>query len=226
MTNGFQHLWSGVQLKLEHATFQFHQMSAAIQPPSGSVGYQHTGAIVGNLWETPFYAALDAFLSATRSVAEIIKCCFGQDRVLRTWLSGLPQDEQDRRKTFQQLYEPHYDVFKDLPLAQARHVSEHRTGYPSVTVEVSGVFGLTHKGGPTQSIPISEATCQPEDPSLPRRPTEHVPLRPSWNDFNIDGQPLFTACQTFLQAAGDLAEASRKIAQQVHGSHTITRPPL
>jgi hypothetical protein len=47
------------------------------------------GVIVDDGWHRAFYAHLDAFLSATRSLPEIIQCCFGVDRRLSGWLKSL-----------------------------------------------------------------------------------------------------------------------------------------
>jgi hypothetical protein len=81
------------------------------------------GTLVGNLWHSPFYASLDAFLSACHSVAEIIKCCFGEDKhpALKTWFGSLSPDEQQRRRAFQEAFQPDYDAFRDLKLAKASH---------------------------------------------------------------------------------------------------------
>jgi hypothetical protein len=53
-------------------------------------------------WHREFYAHLDAFLSAARSVPEIIKCCFGADEVnreMRAWFDSLNAAERERRRT-------------------------------------------------------------------------------------------------------------------------------
>jgi hypothetical protein len=57
-------------------------MAKALQPPERTamnVALQASGTIIDTQWQRSIYARLDAFLSATRSVAEIIKCCFGAD---------------------------------------------------------------------------------------------------------------------------------------------------
>jgi hypothetical protein len=83
-------LWAGVDLKLENAFFHLNEMDRALQLPERthySVALQASGAIVGKDWQRPLYAHLDAFLSATRSVGQIIKCGFGadKDQRLKPW---------------------------------------------------------------------------------------------------------------------------------------------
>ena len=74
---------AGVDLKARHATFFLSQMmSRAIEPPEETavnVVLQSSGAIVGNLWQQPFWAYFDAFLATTRSIPWIIEHCFGID---------------------------------------------------------------------------------------------------------------------------------------------------
>ena len=115
---------------------------------------------------------MDAFLSAARSVPELIQCCFGVDdhpKKMRDWVEALDPDEQKRRREFRNKFKADYDAFRALPLGTARHISEHRTGVLPVTVTVTGRFGLTYSGGPTNPIPTSETRelrlnqiCHPE----------------------------------------------------------------
>jgi hypothetical protein len=220
-----EHLWAGPELKLGYASYQLGQMTKAITPAQSAI--EGSSTLVGNLWQTPFYASLDAFLSACYSVAEIIKCCFGEDKhpALKVWFDSLSADEQKRRCAFQNEFWDHYDAFRKLQLAKARHISVHRTGYAAVTVEISGLFGVTYIGGPTKGVPTAEVTPQPDDPALPRRPSHVLPVRPHWSDFDIDGLPLFDVCKKFLDKAGDLIGVAQEIADRVHGTHALTPPP-
>ncbi len=222
-----EELWAGIALKLDHASFHYEKMGESLDPPESNawnVAAESAGRIIDTGWHRSLYAHLDAFLSATRSVAEIIKCCFGVDphREMRDWFDNLPADEKERRCEFRRRFQKHYDAFCQLPLGKARHVSEHRTGYPDAMAKVSGMFGVTYIGSPTKPIPISE-TRKIDDPNLaflvkPRR------IHPTWTDFSIDGQGLFDACAAYLRGAKDLLDASRVIAVQVHGSKRLTPP--
>jgi len=88
---------------------------------------------------------------------------------MRDWFEALDPDEQKRRREFRNKFKADYDAFRALPPGTARHISEHRTGVLPVTVTVTGRFGLTYSGGPTNPIPTSETRelrlnqiCHPE----------------------------------------------------------------
>lgn len=221
-------LWAGVELKLENAMFHFEKMGQSLEPPKSThinVVLQSGGAIIETLWQRSFYAYLDAFLSTTRSVAEVIKCCFSYDTApqMKGWFNKLPSDEQNRRRKFSKQFKNDYGGFTKLPLSTARHISEHRKGYPDVTVAVNGTLGVIYKGSPTKRVPTSE-TPKIDDPNLaflakPR------PVHPMWSDFQIDGKGLFEACDAYLRDAQNLINVARGIAQQVHGNKALT-PPL
>jgi len=218
-------LWAGVGLKLQYAAFHLQRMGQSLEPPertAWSVAVQASGAIIDTGWQRSFYAHFDAFLSTTRSVAEIIKCCFGVDdhRAVKEWLEDLPPEEQDRRREFSKEFQSHYELFCKRPLCAARRVSEHRTGYAQVKVTIEGMFG-TYIGGPVTVVPISE-TRQHIDPPLGAMP---LPVQPNWADFDIEGKSLFPACQDHLNSAGALIAEARRIAEKVHGSCSLTHPP-
>jgi hypothetical protein len=81
-------LWAGVDLKLQNAEFHLSQMQRSLEPPprtGWTVALEASGAIIDTQWQRSFYAHFDAFLSAARSVAEVIRCCFGADRVMKAW---------------------------------------------------------------------------------------------------------------------------------------------
>jgi hypothetical protein len=220
-------LWAGVQLKLEYASFHFDQMGRSIQPPERTrrnVALEGSGAILDTGWQRSFYASFDAFLSAARSVPEILQCCFGHDPNYRmkAWFDALPPDERRRRKEFNARFAPDLNAFRALDLGTARHVSEHRRGFAQVDVAISDFFGVVHVGGSMTPVP-SATSRQIDDPSLAflARP---MPLRPGWQDFTINGKPLFAECHEYLQKAQALINEARKIVEQVHGANILTHP--
>lgn len=97
-------LWAGVEFKVANAHFHFDKMGRSLNPPEPThmnVALQAAGAILDFCWKHSFYAYFDAFLSTTRSVAEVIRCCFGYDTALKMQrFKNLPSDEQDRRREF------------------------------------------------------------------------------------------------------------------------------
>jgi hypothetical protein len=221
-----EELWAGVELKLQNAEFHLQQMARSLDPPEPTamnVALEASGAIIDTGWQRSFYAHLDAFLSATRSVAEIIKCCFGADqhRAMTAWFDQLPSEERDRRCEFRRQFQAHYDRFCGHSLGTARHNSEHRIGYAPVTVTINGLFGVTYTGGPANRVPISET--RQTDPNHAWMAKPH-PVRPNWNDFDIGGQGLFPACQDYLNCARVLMNEARRISGQVHGTKSLTNP--
>jgi hypothetical protein len=221
-------LWGGIDLKVASARFHLDRMVKTLQPPEPTahlVALEAAGAIIGGMWHEAFYAHLDAFLSTARSVSELIQCCFGVDRrvkEMREWFRTLDADEQARRREFERKFQANYDAFRALPLGTARHISEHRTGAPPVTVTVTGLFGLTYSGSPTKPIPTSEAREMP--PELPFM-QRHTPVRPMWNDFQIDGKPLFETFHSYLESAQALITRARALADEIHGENELTFPP-
>jgi hypothetical protein len=218
-------LWAGVELKLRHAEFHLQQMRASIQPPprtQHSVAMESAG--IWPDWQEAFYAHLDAFLSVTRSVGQVIKYCFGVDeyRDLKQRFSTLPTEEQDRRRKFQRQFGPHLTAFERLLLSASRNISDHREGYASVAVVTTGPFTVTYIGDPVTSIPIVETQPQTRE-GLPWVPTTQVPVRPKWEDFKIDGQPLFPTCQEHLKATHELVAIARRLAAEVHGDRGLTQ---
>jgi hypothetical protein len=165
-----------------------------------------------------------AFLSATRSVPELIRCCFGADNhpTISQWFTNLDEDEKNRRRAFEREFKADLTAFRNLPLSTARHISEHRTGAPPVSVTVTGRFGVTYQGGPTKPIPMTETQKLPDEYAFLEKRTL---VRPMWTDFEIDGRPLFETCREYLGSAQALAAKARTLAQQVHGERKLTPPP-
>jgi hypothetical protein len=191
---------------------------------------------VGNIWQAKFYYHLDAFLVATRAVPDIIQTCFGKDRVMGAWLSTLDTNEKNRRRKFQQFFQPDYNNFRKLPLSLTRNVTVHRRGVPQAEVQVLGRYGV-YKGGPLASIPSAESRpiIAGNDPSLQWAATlPPQPVEPSANDFTFEipqqngpsqSIPLFTGCPQYLKEAEQLKIQAYALCQQKHGGNTLTMPP-
>jgi hypothetical protein len=213
-------LWAGIDRKIENAGFHFNGMVKALRSPERSP--YTVAALIGRNWHTAFYAHLDAFLSAARSVPELIRCCFGVDdsSKMKAWFEALDREERERRRDFEAKFKADYDAFRALPLGTARHISEHRTGFPPVTAMVSGRFGI-YLGGPTKPIPTSETRELPPEYAGMEKP---IAVQPSWRDFHIDGKPLFETCRDYLDRARTLATQARALAEEVHGDSELTWP--
>jgi hypothetical protein len=203
-------LWAGVELKLQHAEFHFDMMGRSVQQPERTAINVASGALADTDWHRAF-AYFDAFLSTARSVPEIIQCCFGVDlghTEMKEWFRKLPADEQGRRHEFKKKFKRQYGGFRELPLSKARNIIEHR-GVPPVTATISRRFGVT----------------QIDDPNLAFLAKAH-PLRPKWEDFYIEGRPLFPACQEdYLNLARTLVDEARSIALLVHDTKSLSSPP-
>ena len=108
---------------------------------------------------------------------------------------------------------------------KARDVSDHRIGYPPVTVKIKGFLGKTYEGTAVKAIPMSEMR-EIDDPQLAflARP---IPIEPYYDgEFILDGnKPLFPACREYLDRAAELMGEARKIAETVHANEPLTAPP-
>ena len=223
-------LWAGVEFKLANARFHLERMTRSLGPPENtcwSAALESSGAVIDTGWQRAFYAHLDAFLSASRSVAGVINCCFGRDTNFRMkdWFDKLPKDEQERRGRFSRCFQLSCKCFANLPMSIARHISEHRTGYPNVTVAIPGMFGEMYTGSPTDWIPISE-TPKIDDPDLAFLAKPRPPY-PMPDSFKMeDGSDLFGGCRAYVQHAQDLMTVARGIAERVHGNEDLTLPLL
>jgi hypothetical protein len=229
---GMHDLWAGVDLKTEYANFFLQEMSRSLRPPEGAQRLEAAGGSIDTPWERSFYPCLDAFLAMTRSIPEIIQSCFGvdADRRMKAWFNALPCAERRRRQAFSNAFEPCHSAFRQHSLSNARNISFHRTGYPSVEVSITGRFGVVHTGSPVQSVPTAES--RPLEPNISDNPAlmwaatrPPVPVRPRWDQFTIDGKPLFAECRAYLALAQQLADKAHGISQCVHGTATLTAPP-
>ena len=211
-------LWAGIDLKIENADFHFDGMKKALQPPERPP--YTVRRLIRRNWHTPFYAHLDAFLSAARSVPELIRCCFGVDdsSKMKDWFNALDREERERRREFGDKFKADYDAFCALPLGTARHISQHRTGFAPVEVMVSGRFGI-YAGGPIKPIPTSETRELPPKYGGLQKP---IAVEPSWRHFHIDSKPLFETCGEYLGQARALVRQARALAEKVHGASKLT----
>jgi hypothetical protein len=223
-----EHLWAGADLKVEYARFFLQEMSRSLQPPerTRSIAAQESS---GNLWQRSFYPNLDAFLAMARSVAEIIQCCFGEDRSLpmKEWFNVLSCSERANRKAFSRQFRADRDEFSRRSLSTARNISFHRTGFPSVEVAITGRFGVVHTGSPVKRVPNAESRNNTGDhPDALLWAATQAPnaVRPVWSDFTIDGKPLYDECQDYLALAEQLVVQARAIAQRIHGTDSLTAP--
>src|ERR1035437_1853579 len=125
------HLWVGVDLKIQAARTTLDEMRKALQPAvptAWSVVQESTGTIVGGPdWQSIFYPLVPRFLSDVRSVPWIIEACFGFDRSppMKTWWNQLPLDEQKRRKTFSDQFRADRKAIDDHALTTERNVADH-----------------------------------------------------------------------------------------------------
>jgi len=231
-----EELWAGPHLKLQYAEFHLQKMEQSLEGPprdQHSVAMQAAGVIIDTGWQRSIYPYLDAFLSTARSIPEIIQCCFGVDaatrsksnKKMRKWFNQLSPDERDRRREFKKQFADDYRGFRSRRLSEVRHNIEHRTGVAPATVTIKGAFGDTHKGSPTEQVPISE-TRQMDDPTAALLLAKPHPIQPRWGDFQIEGKPLFAECREHLDAANALVEKARKIAELVHGTKQVSIPPI
>ena len=227
-----EELWAGPELKLEYAHFHYIVMTQSIAFPhwrDDEIAQMATGTIIDTGWQRRLYAHFDAFLSAARSIPEIVQCCFGFDqralRKVKQWFAKLDAQEQLRRRESSKQFAPAYNRFRDnLPLSNTRHIIEHRTGVAPVEVTINSLFGVSHVGGPTKRVPLSETRTLP-DPDL-QWMAKPVPVpQPHWEDFKVDGQPLFQEVQEYLTAASTLVSEGRNLSKLIHGTNSVTSPP-
>jgi hypothetical protein len=232
------HLWVGVDLKIQAARTTLDEMRKALQPPvptAWSVVQESTGTIVGGPdWQSIFYPLVARFLSEVRSVPWIIEACFGFDRSppMKTWWNQLPLDEQQRRETFSDQFRADRKAIDDHALTTERNVADHRLGIPEIEGKVVGPFGAVHTATPTNRIPDVE--CRPLDPNIANDPGAQwaatqpsQPIRPKPEQFTITRgkKPLFPECEAYLVLAEQVVAAARSISYNEHGSNSLTPPP-
>ncbi len=217
-------LWAGVNFKLQSAEFHYEQMGKSLQRPVATA-HEAMGLIPETGWQRSFPAYLDAFLSVTRSVPDVIKCCFGVDtgnKTMREWFSSLTDDERHRRNLFDKGFKLISDRFRLLPLSEARNKSVHRSGYPDMKMRVSGMMGVIYEGSPVNPVPTSETQQTDPEYSWLVKPR---PVYPMPDQFTIDGEPLFSVCQDYINHAKTLINEARTISDREHGTESLTPPP-
>jgi predicted nuclease of predicted toxin-antitoxin system len=137
-------------------------------------------------WHDAFNSALNAFLSATRSVPDVIRNRFGYDCPDKNpWLLKLDPDERTRRRRFGRRFEKQFERFGQLPLNEERNEAHHGSGVAHWEVVVRGSWG-TYTGGPLRRLPQTEyrESDPGEDPPLgwlPGACTRELEVR--WTDF-------------------------------------------
>src|SRR5271167_3014917 len=110
--------WSAIDNRIAAAESFLSEMFMDILPAWDSARHleaiRWTGAVASHSWQERFYYHFDAFLAMARSAPEIIRCLFGVDPVLSSWLKSLDPTELARRKSFQSQFETAYQAFEDF----------------------------------------------------------------------------------------------------------------
>jgi hypothetical protein len=236
-------MWESIEFKLEEARFFLDQMSLDLVPPehrSDATSQTRAiaampGTIVGHPWQRRFYFHLDAFLTAARSVPDIIMFQFGVDKVTTNWVAGLPQPERQNRQHFADKFGPVREGVRQHQVSTVRNITVHREGTPHVEAELVDPWGNVHQGGPT--VHVDDAVLAPAAAGLAAGEYPPVPLRPNWSHFKLivpsrsgspTSQPLQAALEDYLEAVQQAVAAARSIAQSVYGTMEprLTAPPL
>jgi hypothetical protein len=149
-----EQLWKGVELKLQNAHFHWDQIGRSLQPSAQtghSVAIQALTGSMGSDWQPSFYAHFDAFLSATRSVSQVIKCGFGKDTDgrLKQRFTSLPDEEQVRRRAFQTQFDHYLSV---------SHRSVGAVCLPVTARKVAS--SSSNRGSPIAASKIVRQQCQ------------------------------------------------------------------
>lgn len=228
-----------VDFKLAQATSLLQRMRRGIVPPRPGlhqVALVSSGAILHHEWSGTFNDELTGFLAAVRSIPELIQYRYGTDPYLRKWLLTLSQQEQVRRKDFQNQFETRLASFRKLPLANERNIALHREGVANWEVRVKGRWG-EYVGGPTTVLPSFEIPppLTREDPNFWRLADYPLPLVvPLHTDFwwaipqpdgSIMRSQLFPECNKFLVESVDVVAYARELVKTVHEGSPFTVPP-
>jgi hypothetical protein len=248
-----------IRQRLEEASEHLTEMGRAIIHPRHKPGFTSTHAaimscpwtIIAHDWQGPFERGLNGFLTATRSVPDIITKQLGYDphgmrlpwhtrlakALKRRWHGPTTADEETkRRKKFQRKFEKKFAKFRQHPLSEERHEVIHRSGLPHWEVRVKGRF-RTYVGGPMNPLPLVEEFphITGEDPAFwVLADSSPMLVEPMAADFcwvipqpggAAKTLPLFDECRAFLQAARDLEALARRLYQDIHQGHQLTSPP-
>lgn len=240
-------LWRGVDFKRAAGEYFLNKMGKELIPPRHRPENQHAQALMGwcsannvvvhHPWQASFYFLLDAFLTSTRSIPDVIQKCFGRDPKDREWFPTLPPDERERREKFQTEFKPMYLAFRTLPASKARNVTVHSTGTPPVKVALTGFWGGEYVGGPCDPIPATEfpkATSdalpeilwlgtQNQTPIEPR--ADHFTLSATQADGSVQSLPLFPECRSYLTHADELIQQARELDTKIHAGLHLSEPP-
>ena len=233
-----EELWQGIEFKVAEGHFFLEQMSKVLLPPWITDRTWHPAYRVSTArWQPDFYFYIDAFIGATRSIADVIQKCFGWDKRSKDeWPQPLGADEIERRNKYQAEFTILYEAFHCQPISRVRIGTFHWSGVPSVQTKARVFGGQEYTGKPGQLIPSSAPKQFPAgtDPAFIAIFSKPLPVEPSWEDFtleiprddgSIESKPLFPECQTYLSSAERLVRESKDLCQRVHGGLTLT-PPL
>jgi hypothetical protein len=217
-----EELSSGVRLKLDIADFHLREMNHALEPlpTTGHTVVQGTAGLMDRQWHLRFHAHRDGFLAATKSIPDILKWQFGVDDHKARKFGEMPSDEQSRRRAFMEALKTGHAAFRKQALCLERDITLHRTGYPDVTVTITGPLGVVYRGTPIKAVPTTEPLRQ--EPDFSSQPVLR-PIRPDGGSFVLaDGTELLPACVDHLHAAQKLASEALQIAERVHRARPIT----
>jgi hypothetical protein len=236
-----------VDRKLNEARARLGEMGQVIIHPSHrpalprhlAVMMSCAGTIIHHPWQDEFDPALNAFLSSTRSVPDIVskRCGYDEYGDGKKWLRSLDSNEQDRRKQFRDQFKLKFKPFCNHPLSVERKEVGHWSGVAHWEVRIKGHFGKTYIGGPTTRLPDTE--CAPpyggKDAALAWITSKNIlPLVPSWSDFwwvipqqngTMLSLALFANCKQYLGEAENLTAHARRLYASIHEGQTFTLPP-
>jgi len=99
-------LWAGAVVRRVFLAADGEGFAAARANAGDSRTGVLPGAIIGNLWQQPFYPNIDAFSAMARGIPETIQSCFGKD--VRSGFNARPLSERKRREAFSTAFEPFY----------------------------------------------------------------------------------------------------------------------
>ena len=234
-----------VDLKMAEAEEHLEKMGQALihprhrpnMPAHYAALLSSPGTIIHHEWHSRFNAEVNAFLSTTRSVPDVIQNRFGYDPHKRnTWLLSLDPLEQGRRMNFQTQFKTKFALFQQLPLNKERNEAHHGSGVAHWEVRVKGRWG-TYIGGPKKPIPSTESppVVPGEDPALAILAASSIrPVEPMHTDFwwalpqangSVSSLPLFPECKRFLEAAQTLVNSARQLFLSIHYGKPFTLPP-
>jgi hypothetical protein len=188
--------------------------------------------VMPHIWHDAFNSQLNHFLTATRSVPDIIQTRFGYDGKQKAWLSRLDPQEQHRRQEFKDKFSAHFTVFNRLPLSDQRRQTIHGSGLADWHVEVKGLRGVYFGDNMTPLDQTEPPLPSSGDPALdvPMMMSHSLPIQPLGKDFwfgpigDLNKRSFFPECQGYLSAARNLVTEARTLFANIHQGHPLTPP--